>query len=526
MEFAILQISGGLGIFLFGMGSITSALRALADQRLREWIKTTVDSPSRGAVTGALATTVLQSSSATTVAAVGFVGAGLLSFPESLGIIFGANIGTTIKGWIVALVGFKLDLGSILLPVILVGALMRLAGQKTTRESGTALAGFGLIFLGIGFLQSGLSGLEGRITPDNFPPDTLPGRLLLVLIGLIITLLTQSSSAGVATALAAVHTGTISLNQAAAMVIGMDVGTTATAAFATIGGNIHARRTGFAHVIYNSMTGIMAFLLLTPYMQSISYLLPTSIVREPELVLVGFHTFFNTLGVLLVLPVTNQFARLIERLVPEKGNPLTRQLDRNLLKEPALAVSAVTGALWEVTTALLNELERQLRLDAVRSSERRFDEIAEAIVECRDYLGEVSSSGPVAFELQAYLADVHVLDHLHRIAERVREEQRLNRCRADASLVQMSEKLLEMSGLLRGSGLPIDQKCAEKIHSANHELKTAMRDYRRQMIERTAKGDVGTTVSIRMMDTARTLRRLGYHLWRIAHHLQANTVQE
>lgn len=186
----------------------------------------------------------------------------------------------------------------------------------------------------------------------------------------------------------------------------------------------------------------------------------------------------------------------------------------------------MTGALWEVTTALLNELERQLRLDAVRSSERRFDEIAEAIVECRDYLGEVSSSGPVAFELQAYLADVHVLDHLHRIAERVREEQRLNRCRADASLVQMSEKLLEMSGLLRGSGLPIDQKCAEKIHSANHELKTAMRDYRRQMIERTAKGDVGTTVSIRMMDTARTLRRLGYHLWRIAHHLQANTVQE
>ncbi|MBD3674295.1 MAG: Na/Pi cotransporter family protein [Planctomycetaceae bacterium] len=520
MEFALLQVMGGLGLFLFGMGSITSALRALADQRLREWIKTTVNSPSRGAVTGALATTVLQSSSATTVAAVGFVGAGLLSFPESLGIIFGANIGTTIKGWIVALVGFKLDLGEILLPLILLGAIMRMIGQKTTRETGTALAGFGLIFLGIGFLQAGLSGFEGRITPESFPSDTITGRLLLVLIGLVITLITQSSSAGVATALTAVHTGTISLPQAAAMVIGMDVGTTATAALATIGGNLHARRTGYAHVIYNSMTGIMAFLLLTPYMQAVARWLPTSMERDPELVLVGFHTFFNTLGVLLVLPFTGAFARLIERLVNEEGNPLTRQLDRNLLKDPSLAVSAVTGTLWEVTTALLSELEKLLRGEEVRSPERRLNEITEAIVECRDYLGEVSASGEGAFEFHDYLADVHVLDHLYRIAERVREQQRLKRCRADDELIQMSEKLLEMSGLLRESSLPVNQACAEQIHLANRVLKTGMRDYRRLMIERTAKGEVGTSESIRMMDTARTLRRLGYHVWRIAHHLQ------
>ncbi len=241
----VIQAAGGLGLFLMGMSVMTEGLRALADEKLRSLLSRSTKSLGLAVCTGAFATAMVQSSSATTVAAVGFVHAGLLTFSQSLGIIFGANIGTTITGWMIALVGFKLQLGEIMLPIILVGALLRLSGSGRLKSAGTALAGFGLIFVGITALQNGMSEFQGLVTPDSFPPDTWLGRLLLILIGIVITVITQSSSAGVAAAITAISTGTITLHQGAAMVIGMNVGTTVTAAMATIGGNIQARRTGF-----------------------------------------------------------------------------------------------------------------------------------------------------------------------------------------------------------------------------------------------------------------------------------------
>ena len=310
------------------MSIMTDGLKSLADERLRKILARSTRKPLSGVCTGAATTAMLQSSSATTVAAVGLVHVGLLTFSESLGIIFGANVGTTLTGWLVALLGFKLKLGEMMMPVILVGVLIRLTSRGRLSAVGTALAGFGLIFVGITFLQHGMAGLQGIVTPDSFPSDTRTGRLLLVLIGIAITLVTQSSSAGVAAAIAAVYTGTISLNQAAAMVIGMDLGTTATAAMATIGGNVQARRTGLAHVIYNMMTAVGAFLMLTPYFFLLRRCWPELESSDPEIALVSFHTFFNALGVLAVLPFTRSFARLMERLIPEQGNPLARRLDK------------------------------------------------------------------------------------------------------------------------------------------------------------------------------------------------------
>lgn len=519
MTSGIIQILGGLGLFLLGMGIMTGALHSLADEKFRRLLARTVTNPWKGAVTGALSTTVLQSSSATTVAAVSFVGAGLLTFPESLGIIFGANIGTTVKGWLVALVGFKFDLGEIMMPLILVGVLFRLAGSKRLEHIGTSIAGFALIFVGITVLQEGLLGLEGRVTPEQFPPDTFTGRLLLVLIGLVVTLLTQSSSAGVAMALAAVHTGTITLNQAAAMVIGMDVGTTATAALATIGGNVHARRTGFAHVIYNSLTGIMAFLLLTPYMFLVQAIFPGSRDTDPELVLVGFHTFFNTVGVIAVLPFTYHFARLVMRIVPERGNPLTQQLDRSQISEPALAISAVHGSLWQITLALLEELRRPLHDPSSPLNARKMEQISDAIAQTNDFMEALSPGGEPTATLQGYLASLHVLDHLRRIESRVREVNRLRRCREDAGLIRMTEKLLTAIDVMQPARLPIPRDIAEQVRSVNHNLKSAMREYREHVIEHTAQRQINTTEVLRRMDTARTLRRIGYHLWRIAAHM-------
>ncbi|MBW2629925.1 MAG: Na/Pi symporter, partial [Deltaproteobacteria bacterium] len=219
----VLLCLGGLGLFLLGMVVLTEGLRALAGRALRRMLSRFTRSPLSGAMTGAVTTAVVQSSSATTVATVGFVGAGLLTFPQALGIVLGANVGTTVTGWLVALLGFKLELGTAALPIVLVGVLIRLLTGGRASSAGFAMAGFGLIFVGISLLQEGMGGFVGIITPDSFPGDTWSGRLLLVVLGIAFTLVTQSSSAGVAMALTAVNASAMTVQQAAAAVIGMDI---------------------------------------------------------------------------------------------------------------------------------------------------------------------------------------------------------------------------------------------------------------------------------------------------------------
>jgi phosphate:Na+ symporter len=243
--FIIIRIAGGIGLFLVGMIVITDGLRALAGHSMRAVLMRFTKSPLTGTITGAATTAILQSSSLTTVAAVGFVGAELITFPEALGIIFGANIGTTLKGWVIAILGFKLSIGIIFLPIVFLGAILRLLSKGRLANVGYSIAGFGLIFVGITFMQQSMGDLGNIISFKYLSADTLSGRLLLVAIGILFTVITQSSSAGVVAALTALYTDIINFNQAAALVIGMDIGTTMTAVMATIGGSAAEKKNRF-----------------------------------------------------------------------------------------------------------------------------------------------------------------------------------------------------------------------------------------------------------------------------------------
>ena len=340
MTAKILGVLGGLGLFLVGMTMLTDGLRALAGNSLRRALARYTTSPLSGAASGAVATALIQSSSATTLIAIGFVGAGLMSFPQALGVLFGANIGTTATGWLVALLGFKLQLDTVLVPAVFAGILLRLVGPDRLKNAGWALAGFGIMFAGIAAMQQAMAGFEGFVTPQSFPPDTVWGRLQLVAIGVVVTVITQSSSAGVAAALVALSAGAISFPQAAALVIGMGVGTTFTAAMAAFGGSTAMRRTGYAHIVYSGMTAIAAFALLPLYTALVERYVINGGHTNAQLTLVAFHTGFNMLAAAVMLGFTRPFARLIERLVPERGPPLVGNLDPLLLKEPAAAVDA------------------------------------------------------------------------------------------------------------------------------------------------------------------------------------------
>ena len=519
----ILLAIGGLGLFLVGMQVLTDGLRGLAGSALRRWLVRTTKTPLSGALTGALTTAIIQSSSATTITAIGFVGAGLLTFSHALGIIFGANIGTTITGWMVAIIGFKLHLTEIVMPLVLVGALLKLFGHGRIAHSGWALAGFSLLFIGIGALQEGMTTFEGLLTPQSFPDDTLLGRAQLVLLGILITVVTQSSSAGVATALVAIGAGAISFSQAAALVIGMDVGTTFTAAVATLGGSVASRRTGYAHVIYNILTGIMAFALLTPYTAIASNMANLTTAEDAQIALVAFHTSFNVLGVLLVIGFTDQFARLIRRLVPEQGPQLQNRLDNRLLQEPEAALDAAEGTAREIASTLFTVLQWQLNAGEIkRQPPATLASIRDAIDATYNFVSQIQSPMNDRGALTRHQTLFHILDHLARLHHRCMQTRRVQSLPQNRDLIELASNLSEAIASWQKEPLhtPRGTDEANSLPTIRHQIKQVRHKFRSQMFEDVASGKVSNDDAQAFVDSLRWLHRASYHLWRITLHFE------
>ncbi|MGD9255583.1 MAG: Na/Pi symporter [Chromatiales bacterium] len=513
----ILTAIGGLGLFLLGMVILTEGLKALAGRRLIEILSRFTSSPASGALTGAMVTAMLQSSSATTVAAIGFVAAGLLGFSQALGIIFGANLGTTVTGWLVALIGFKLKLGLLSLVFVFIGVLLRLFARGRLASLGLSLAGFGLVFVGIATLQEGMSALEGQITPADFPgDDTLTGILKLLGIGLAITLVTQSSSAGVATALTVLAAGAINFEQAAIMVIGMDIGTTVTAVIASLGGSLGARRTGLSHLAYNILTAFLALLILAPYMLVLETLLPGVFETNPEFALVGFHSLFNGLGVLLILPFANQFARLIEALVREKEDPLTSSLDRMLLQDPQAALTAVRSTqgclMQEMSCCLSGQLET-----ASACSDERIQRFETALKKTRAFVDDIHITDQTGFHWKQLMASLHALDHMERLLRRMQQQECIE-CASESKLLELHFTQLKMlaSDLCKGKKDIFPRDSAE-LSAAVSIAREALRE---KIIRMVGDDSVSADEGHLLLRTLRWLDRLSHHLWRVTLHLE------
>ncbi|KZY61900.1 sodium:phosphate symporter, partial [Oleiphilus sp. HI0065] len=290
-------------------------------------------------------TAIVQSSSAVTVASIGFVNAGLIKMRQALGIIYGANIGTTMTGWLVALTGFKLDLHAIALPMIGMGMFLRLTRRHgRVGSAGMALVGFGLFFIGVDVLKSAFDGLVATLDLSQIETEGLIGHASFLLLGILMTVLTQSSSASIAITITAAASGVVSLPVAAVMVIGANVGTTSTAVLASIGATSNAKRVAAVQVIFNIGTAVVALALLPLLFWLIAELGDMlGMERRPEITLALFHTAFNILGVMLVFPVNDRLASFVEkRFVSwEERESHPRFLDSNVASTPVLAVNAL-----------------------------------------------------------------------------------------------------------------------------------------------------------------------------------------
>ncbi|UCH54210.1 MAG: Na/Pi cotransporter family protein, partial [Pseudomonadota bacterium] len=272
---AIAGVVGGTGLFLLGMWLMTDGLKLSAGGALRAILTHGTRTVPRGIASGALITAVVQSSSAVTVAAIGFVNAGLMGLGQAVAVIYGANIGTTMTGWLVALVGFHLNIAAFALPAVGIGMLARVFGANgRLGPIGQALAGFGLFFLGIDVLRTTFLNLGDVFDLGAYAGEGVLPLLLFVGIGIVLTTLIQSSSAAMVLALTAAGGGAIPLNAAAALVIGTNIGTTSTAMLAVIDATPNARRVAAAHVIFNFIAALAALAMLPLLIAGLNWLLP------------------------------------------------------------------------------------------------------------------------------------------------------------------------------------------------------------------------------------------------------------
>ena len=421
------MLAGGLGLFLLAVNMITDGLKLAAGHALRHMLGTWTSSLARGILTGVSITAIVQSSSAVTVATIGFVNAGLISMYRALGVVYGSNIGTTMTAWLVAIIGFNLKVEMLALPMIGIGMILRLTGGDSRRAPlGMALVGFGLFFLGIDVLKDTFEGLASGVDLHRFTLDGIAGVFLYLGIGFFMTVLTQSSSAAIAITLTAATGGLLGLYAAAAMVIGANLGTTSTAVIAVIGATSNAKRVAAAHVIFNFVTGLVALLilpLLFVVVNATGKLL--GLADIPAVTLALFHTTFNILGVLLMWPVTDRLARFLEKrfVTQEEVEGRPRFLDKTVAVSPMLALNAVTLELSRIAAIV-----RRMALAALSTESAPGKRIAS------DHQVAVKLTNAVAEFISRIGREVLSGEVTEQMAKLLRAEQHLLAC-ADQALV-------------------------------------------------------------------------------------------
>lgn len=515
MSDGMLTLLGGIGLFLFGMHTMTEALRALASTQARQMLAGFTRTPLSGAVTGAMTTAAIQSSSATMVTVVGFVGAGLLSFPQAVGVIFGAGIGTTFTGWMVLLLGFRLQLSAAALPVLLAAALVRLFATGQWARTALALAGLSLVFLGIDFMQAGLAGYEGRLTPSDFPEPTATGRLWLVGIGVVVTLVTQSSSAGVAGTLVLLGSGALDFQQGAALVVGMHVGTTFTAILAALGGTHAVRQTALANLLYHLASGAVGLALIDA-----AALMPT----DPQLRLVLFHTLFNLIGTAMMLPVAARFAAMVEWLVPAPSDhaPIEPP-DRRLLSDPDAALDMAGATLVAAGNRLFAVLAKALGSPAVAAPASETPEAARAslapvLEETGEFLARIALPEDRPAARQRMTALLLELDHLLRLSGRAGQGARMRGAQREARLSRHLRLLAACLAEASAGGVP-SARLRARLDRLTLRLGRMEAQVRHATLRRPPHV-IGLTPAdiLRLSDAVRWMRRSAHHVQRILEH--------
>ena len=383
----ILQLIGALGVFLFGMKVMSDALLLLAGNKMRSILARMTSNRIFGITTGFLITSVIQSSSATTLMVVSFANAGLLTLVESIGVIMGANIGTTITAWLITILGFKVSMSSIALPLVGFGFGFTFLKKEQFKNLGTFVIGFALLFIGLQFLKDAMPDIKNNPEILEFLSRYTDlgylSILLFLFIGTLLTVVIQSSSATMALTLIMTAQGWIPFELAAAMVLGENIGTTITANIAAVIGNYKAKQTARAHLIFNIIGVLWMLILFYPFLKMVSWLALSLGSESPYVSAAAipvaislFHTTFNIANTFLLVWFVKPIAKLVERIVVEKQEE-DKKIDEpkflieSVLKYPETAISTLTkeskylfkNTIFEIVAHALNIHRTDIKSD-------------------------------------------------------------------------------------------------------------------------------------------------------------------
>ncbi|MGL5316138.1 MAG: Na/Pi cotransporter family protein [Peptostreptococcaceae bacterium] len=427
MEIAI-NLMGGLGLFLYGMNLMGDGLQKSAGSKLRRIIELLTSNVLMGVIVGALVTAIIQSSSATTVMVVGFVNAGIMSLPQAIGVIMGANIGTTITAQLVSL-----DLVG-LAPVALgIGIVLYLFSSKPkTKNIAEILIGFGILFTGMDFMKAAVKPLTEYAGFTTALATLGQNPILGVLLGFGITAVVQSSSASMGMLLAVSSTGAISLGAALPILYGENIGTCVTSLISSIGASKNARRAATMHLIFNLIgTTIFMLVLTKPIIAMVTAMDPNDVSRQ----IANSHTLFNIINVIILLPFSKLIVKLTMKLVPEKEDELedtktVKYIDDRMMETPSIALSNTVKetlrmgdkAKIALTTSMDALLQKsQSKVDESLSEEKRVNALQKAILNYLLKLSKTSLNNESREGVDALFNTVNDIERIGDHAENIAE---------------------------------------------------------------------------------------------------------
>lgn len=536
-----IAIVGGVGLFLLGMTVMTDGLKALAGSALRTVLAKAAATPVSGAFWGAIVTLLVQSSSAVTMTTIGLVSAGLLSFPQGLGLVFGANVGTTGTGWLVALIGVRVSLSSYALPMIFIGALAKLIGGRRVAASGAALAGFALVLYGLTTLQQGMGGLAESLHPSDLPavlgdPEVgwLAGSanlLLLILVGLAMTAAMQSSTAAIAITISAYFAGAVSLEQGAALIIGQNIGTATSSALAAIGASVTAKRLALAYVLFKLIAALIAILAF-PLTIALMKRLEASV--DGMTLLAAYHTAYNVVGVAVLLPAAQWFTRVVERILPSTQTALQRALDPSALASPVVAIESARRVVADVLSRTAASVSAALSGAAAAPAAGA----AAALEEVRSFLSELREPPETDAERFRLTSTLHALDHASRLVE-LATDGGLPLRPAGATEAPVAGPFLRSMAAAQAVGgsivgesalsaqaSPIGWRVSDEVaaalvgmEGAARELRALQRSHRAASLAAVAAGELTAADAFAQIEAAGRLDRVAQQAWLSAAHL-------
>ncbi|TCS38735.1 Na/Pi cotransporter family protein [Reinekea marinisedimentorum] len=368
------QIGAGVAIFLFGMLSMDEGFRAFTGGTLERLLSVSTNRLWKSVSFGVLSTTLVQSSSLISVITISFLSSGLLQLSQGIGIILGANIGTTTGAWLVAAVGLKVKISAYAMPMLMVGIVLVMQSHKSLKGIGHILTGLGFLFLGIYFMKEGFDAFRSAIDLTRFAVEGWQGLLLFTFFGLLATVIMQSSHATLVLIITALASNQITYDNAIALAIGANIGTTVTAVIGAIGSNAAGRQLAAAHLVFNGITALVALIFIQQLIQSVEFLSALFGIGATDytLKLSLFHTIFNVLGVALILPFVHKLAALLRRIISDDRRqqltlPVHRKdmrneevqtqfLSKSVMAHPDTGVKAIlseTGRLWDNAIAVI-----------------------------------------------------------------------------------------------------------------------------------------------------------------------------